>query len=501
MKLFTIGDSISQGFMSGAAARTDLSYSTLLAELMGIQDYRYPEWPAYGLPANLEEIMRILNRRHGTNILGVEWATVLLNINKILDKSEHYYEREDGSFNKPIPGIEFYHNVSVEGFTVADAWLMDSNTCESVIKGRKQGFINRIIFGGDDFLEGPDCPFYRIAQRVLNPSGKDGKQDYGDYSQLDWLEKHATSNEGVENLIIWLGANNALGTVLFLNINQTPGDLENRPHHITHLKRKEKGWNLWHPDDFKAEYEELLDRVDDIMRKNNAQDWNVFVATVPLVTIIPMAKGVGEKIPVQIDPNDEKRLIYYKYYTYFPYEEEFAKKTGFHFTCNDAIHIDECIRAYNMQIKALVSGKNALNYFRSGRLPYHIVDMEKALNKMAWKRNAGNPNYAFPDYFRYKYPRIDTKYYHANADGKIQQGGIFSLDGIHPTAIGHGIIAEEFLKVMRNIISIGAQPPDWWDKICESDRLYSEPISIMQEIYQQERLAKKIIKFIHSFRD
>src|SRR3712207_6958900 len=29
MKLFTIGDSISQGFMSGAAARTDLAYSTL----------------------------------------------------------------------------------------------------------------------------------------------------------------------------------------------------------------------------------------------------------------------------------------------------------------------------------------------------------------------------------------------------------------------------------------------------------------------------------------
>jgi len=28
MKLFTIGDSVSQGFMSLAAARTDLSYST-----------------------------------------------------------------------------------------------------------------------------------------------------------------------------------------------------------------------------------------------------------------------------------------------------------------------------------------------------------------------------------------------------------------------------------------------------------------------------------------
>lgn len=35
LKLFTIGDSISQGFMSLAAARTDLSYSTIVAREMG----------------------------------------------------------------------------------------------------------------------------------------------------------------------------------------------------------------------------------------------------------------------------------------------------------------------------------------------------------------------------------------------------------------------------------------------------------------------------------
>ncbi len=33
MKLFTIGDSISQGFMSAAAARTDQCYSTILANI------------------------------------------------------------------------------------------------------------------------------------------------------------------------------------------------------------------------------------------------------------------------------------------------------------------------------------------------------------------------------------------------------------------------------------------------------------------------------------
>ncbi len=38
MKLFTIGDSISQGVMSGAAARTDLAYSTLVAKKMELDN-------------------------------------------------------------------------------------------------------------------------------------------------------------------------------------------------------------------------------------------------------------------------------------------------------------------------------------------------------------------------------------------------------------------------------------------------------------------------------
>src|SRR5690349_12454799 len=39
MKLFTIGDSISQGFMSAGAAKPQFSYSTLLAKAMGEPAY------------------------------------------------------------------------------------------------------------------------------------------------------------------------------------------------------------------------------------------------------------------------------------------------------------------------------------------------------------------------------------------------------------------------------------------------------------------------------
>jgi hypothetical protein len=116
LKHFTIGDSVSQGFMSGAAARTDLSYSTLIAGSMGLGDeYRFPRWGADGLPLNLEKVCRALVENHGSNIWGPEWLT--------------------------------------------------------------------------------------------------------------------------ENLILWLGANNALGTILGLKIRYTPDDSDNRPHELTHEER------------------------------------------------------------------------------------------------------------------------------------------------------------------------------------------------------------------------------------------------------------------------
>ena len=45
-------------------------------------------------------------------------------------------------------------------------------------------------------------------------------------------------------------------------------------------------------------------------------------------------------------------------------------------------------------------------------------------------------------------PRPDSHFFASNAKGRIQ-GGLFSLDGIHPTTIGYGIIAQEVINVMQ----------------------------------------------------
>jgi hypothetical protein len=86
------------------------------------------------------------------------------------------------------------------------------------------------------FKLGADFLMYRTALKVLNPSLDPA---FDNFSQLSWLKLHATGTDdagntvidqngnqivgtGVENLILWNGANNALGTVTTLGVNQTP---------------------------------------------------------------------------------------------------------------------------------------------------------------------------------------------------------------------------------------------------------------------------------------
>ena len=91
-------------------------------------------------------------------------------------------------------------------------------------------------------------------------------------------------------------------------------------------------------------------------------------------------------------------------------------------------------------------------------------------------------------------------YYHADVDGRLKQGGLFSLDGIHPTAIGHGLMAYEFLKVMNEAGVVSDTNLDW-RTIFANDTLYTQPIALMQELYGKDDLAKHIVKLIKLFKD
>lgn len=99
LKLFTIGDSVSQGFMSLAAARTDLAYSTLIARSLNLEvgrEYLIPRWEAGGLPVNLEDACRRIEP-YGPNIWGPEWLRVIRAIDDVVDAAEDHYESGPGA--------------------------------------------------------------------------------------------------------------------------------------------------------------------------------------------------------------------------------------------------------------------------------------------------------------------------------------------------------------------------------------------------------------------
>ncbi|CAN5216309.1 hypothetical protein BH18ACT10_BH18ACT10_11630 [soil metagenome] len=484
MQLFTIGDSISQGFMSGAAARTDLAYSTLIAGCMGLEaGYRYPQWGANGLPINMEVILRSLANKYGDNVNPLEWAFALRTANRIIEDAEDYYERGAGGKDTPYTESggeksEYFHNVAFQGCDVADAWALTPSLCKEMIPedGERDAFLP---------FSGPSAAYYRTALKVLNPSLA---REHDERSQVGWLAEHARK-EGVENLILWLGANNALGTVITLNINQTPNDPNRRPHTMSHPERATNNWNLWHPADFEAEYRELLRRVDAAMEGNGDEhdNWKVFVGNVPLVTIAPLAKGVG---PVMEIERNGKKSVYFKYYTYFFFEEnDVREKDIAYLTLEEALHIDDCIRAYNQTISDVLDEQNT----RHGTERYHLVDTCGVLETLAFKRNAGQIGYDFPAHFEFVYPRVNSKYYHADRRGRLRQGGLFGLDGVHPTAIGQGIVAHEFLKVMKKS-GVTVDGGLDWPAIIARDTLYSKPIRIMHELYNKDWLAKYLIE-------
>ena len=221
------------------------------------------------------------------------------------------------------------------------------------------------------------------------------------------------------------------------------------------------------------------------MANNQHQDWHVFVGNVPLVTIAPLAKGIGEQRLVQDPAGSGKEYLYYQYYTYFPLTEKSAMSTGKYLKFRDALFIDKAIGKFNEIIKELITEKNQ----QLGTERFHLVDVCQNLTNMAYKRNRGNPSYQYPAAFDDMYPPVDTKYYHVNRNGVIESGGMFSLDGIHPSAIGQGIIAWEFLKIMQAVRPELTDQTLNWSEIVQTDSLIQEPITLMSEIYEHDKLV------------
>ena len=432
----------------------------------------------------------MLQKRFGTDISVLEWLPIYGAISEFQDQSENFYERGKGQFDEPMIGYEydFTDNCAVEGMRVADAWEVTPRLCRERIKADKDS-------GKDNFgISLASSSFYRTALKVLNPKLQ---PQYDDYSAINWLE-YVAQNEGVDNAIVFLGANNALGTIFKVKFEPrdlTPGEAKTFGSRAGAAGEEDK-FTLWHPRAFEHDYSLLLKKVNDAMTHNQRKDWKVFLGTVPIVTIAAMIEGFGDERLVD-DPRvplgkATKQFRYYQYYKYFGVNESTALQTGKIMAFRDALFIDKVIIAFN---KAIVKLANEMNS-SIGRQAFIVVDISNALTDMAWKRNSGMPSYEYPEELQWLYPPINTKYYRANAQGDIVDGGIFSLDGIHPTVIGQGIIGHEFLKAMKEN---GAAPSDAdlnWQSIISDDELRTNPLPIIDSMVNKWQAIDFIVNAI-----
>jgi hypothetical protein len=430
-RLVTVGDSLTQGYQSGAIFNTDISYPMMIAWEMGWdRNFRHPApYNAYGgLQSNIEYYLRHLESRFGDRIDWWETAPAIFAVRALMDENEDYWERGAGAnLYDPPTQKEINHNLAIYGWDLRDILSLNANLCRRRIPTPKDNLLKQIVENANE----------RVALRVLTTA----KDPQGQWSQIEAaaaLGKDGTpetGGDGIETLVIMAGANNILGAVSSLTISWS-GD------NYRDLEAK-KSYNAWLPSHFAAEFDELVDRTEQIKARH------VIFCTVPHVTVAPVARGVGTKAR----PGSR----YFPYYTRpWVADDQFNPDEDECLTENQARALDSVVDSYNYHIAQRV--KEA----RQAGLDWYVFDLCALLDRVAARRYIKDPQarpdwwmpYDLPAALQVLNPPPDSQFFRSAFDPVSQKskrttGGIFSLDGIHPTTIAYGIIAQEIINIMQ----------------------------------------------------
>jgi hypothetical protein len=438
--LVTVGDSLTHGLVSGAVFHTELSWPALVAAGLGVQQqFRFPSYggPLGGLPLNLEGLLRRLQDKFGTDLDVLEKLELPVILQRLCDENEDYWERGDG--RKP-PRVDVrYENLGIYGWDVRDgisytdarAAQLAAQTPHDDFRGARPEHDNDIA-----------------ANSVLAPFGIAATQ----VSAAAW---HG-NNGGIGTLVVALGANNALGSVVDKQPRWSDAGFDD-------LDRK-GAYNVWRPVHFAVEYGELVKALRPIPAQR------VVLATVPHVTIAPVAKGVNPDNPGQKWREGSR---------YFPYyidpwidERDFNPNKHRHLTHQQARAIDSAIDQFNDTIT------DAVRHARREGRDWRVLDLCGVLDGLGFRRFLNDPEAAARnDWQRFDLPGpladLDTRFFLSDKNGR-RQGGLFGLDGVHPTTSGYGVIAQAALDVidgagvpttpidfvaLRRKDTLNAQPP------------------------------------------
>lgn len=454
-KLVAMGDSMAQGFKNGGIYRTDLSFPAILARSLDPStEFDLPSFSAQaGIPINIEVLIRGLAEKYEDGFTLGNSIGAGSEIYRTLRRIKSYWEGHLKSLK--VEQDTPYHNQAIWGFTISDTMLMHEEYCRTYIKKNKPEY--------SVFNVLPDHAMYVTARMVLNPSFS---KKFESNSMLDNV-RLLSEDGGIENLIVCIGHNNIVGAVTNLDIKYSEeSDLNAR-----YADRK---CTVFRSEHFKIEMRRLYEQVADLDVKN------VFVPTIPYITIPPAIRGVNED-------KEKPRTGYFDYYSRFwIWDEDFDPEKHPHLTRNDAIELDIVVDRYNAIIHKLADEFN-----------FCVVPVHKYVRAAA-RRRLGKDNVSPfpPDFVRalkknektsylvedLENVHISTDYLRLNEEtGKIDRGGIFSLDGLHPSTIGYGLIANIY-KMSMEKHGVEFEKPIDWESVIENETLVTDPPPLMKDL-------------------
>jgi len=464
---------MTQGFQHGAVRRTGWAFPAMVATTLGAEPFRAPDFTADGLGGPLLDLEIVLDRLSsdcGTKLDLWEVPKALFTLQRTMSHIEDYWERGPGT--QPSATGPVHHNLGAWGFEVLDALTLSDAVCERNTPRPRDNAVGQL----------PEHGMYRSARRSFNPGAK---PELAELTQVG-LARRLGAEEGIENLIVGLGANNALGTCVSLRVRRSElADLGRLAH--------ERRCNLWQPEHFASAYRNLALELDGIQAKR------VFLTTVPHVTIAPVTRGVSPR--ARAADQDELEDGYYEYYTRFwVWDQHFDPERSRHLTRQQAREVDASIDAYNACIREQAASRG-----------WHVIDLCAVLDQLAFRRNRGRPTYRLPagliqalrdnPHTRFRVRPdgkvlLDTRFMRIprqppaeNAGSEDWQaafkGGLFGLDGVHPSTTGYGIIAHEVLSAFREAGVPGADPNKLdWRGIVANDLLLTSPPALLVSLEQ-----------------
>ena len=478
-RLVVIGDSVSQGFQSAAIFRTEVSWPAIVAYELGLtlapptkatigtDVFRYPVYEPPngpgGLPLDLERFLRRLQDRYGTDLSLAELFRAAAFANGYLDRIEDYWERPGADAPPVLDATP--HNLSVYGWDVRDVLSASYDAMQATLASQP---------ASDNILPWRQMVEHdteRAGLLVLGPAHAENDSVQTALDAATALGAQGGAGPGIETLCVVIGANNALASMVKLKLCWS-GDGYDDP-------ARKGGFTVWRPSHFAAEWAQLVARLRAVQARN------VILATVPAVTIAPVARGVPAKM--------RHGSRYFDFYTR-PWIDPsaFSVRRDPHVTGDDARAVDSAIDAYNATIIESVrqARRDGLNWF--------VFELGGLLDSLASKRYLSDPaarppwwqEYDLPPALKALDPVPNTRFFESGAQGRVD-GGLFSLDGVHPTTIGYGVVAREVMTIMQRDAGVEFRTPMGdvrpaavdvdWGRLIAADTLISAPPALLDD--------------------